>query len=129
MKKKNEELEEKCMCGCNEECTCGDNCECTDECTCGCSCGCDEECDCCELPALEEKLVLVGNKSDKKTKEAIKKLDDKKLNYSFVDLETETDERFIKLKEDIQVPSLLLVQTIVAGVASGLNEIEEAINE
>ena len=125
MKKKNEELEEKCMCGCNEECTCGDNCECTNECNCGCSC--NEECDCGELPALEEKLVLVGNKSDKKTKEAIKKLDDKKLEYSFVDLETETDERFIELKEDIQVPSLLLVQTVVAGVASGLDEIEEVI--
>ncbi len=136
MKKKNEEeiIEKECNCGCGEECTCEgdchcDNCSCDDECSCdcGCNCSCDDDCDC--LEPLEEKLILIGKKSNKETKEAIKKLDSKNVVYAFIDLETEEDERFLNLKEDIQIPSLLLVQTLVVGVASGLDEIKDIIKK
>ena len=117
MKKKNEEelLEKECHCMCGEECTCTDDCNC--------------ECDCCEelLPPIEERLVLIGRKKDKDTKSAITKLEKRELNYSFIDLDEEVDEMFRELVKDVDVPSLLLVQTVVAGIASGLDEINEAI--
>lgn len=120
MKKKNEELEEKCTCGCNEECTCGDNCTCGDDCGCDC---CDEE----YFPPIEEKLVLVGKSSDNNTKEIIDELNKKDLIYSFIDLDEKVDEMFEEISKEVEVPSLLLVQTVVSGLASGVQEIKEAL--
>ena len=117
MKKKDEELEVKCHCQEGEECTCGDDCHCTDDCHCG------------TLPPLEEKLVLVGKKDDKATKEAMKYLEDLKVDYKFLDLD-EKDELFDRIDfDDVEVPSLLLVQTVVSGVAPGLEGIKEAFGE
>ena len=111
MKKKDEELEVKCHCMEGEECTCGDDCHCT------------------SLPPLEEKLVLVGKRDDKATKEAMKYLEDLKVDYKFLDLD-EKDELFDRIDfEDVTVPSLLLVQTVVSGVAPGLEGIKEAFGE
>lgn len=103
-----------------EKCHChdGGECNCTDDCHCGCS-----------VPPLEEKLVLVGKKSDKKTKEAMKYLENLKVDYKFLDLD-EQDEMFDKIDfEDVEIPSLLLVQTVISGVAPGLEGIKEVFGE
>ena len=113
-KKSEEELEEKCHCHDGEECTCGEECHCGDECDCGPV-----------LPPLEEKLVLVGVKDDKDTKEAMKYLEKLKVDYKFLDL-NEKDELFDKVDfTDVKVPTLLLVQTVVSGVAPGLDGIKD----
>ena len=132
--KKNKELTEetKCTCGCDSECTCDENCDCGcqegKECT--CDCNCNDKCDCgCELPPIEEKLILVGTKDEKETKKAIKYLDKKEIDYTFLDLEDGKKEGYLNLTEKIQVPTLLLVQTIIGGIASGVEEIKEAFEE
>ena len=133
MKKNEDELEKKCTCGCNDKCECDENCECGcqdgEECTCH-ECNCNEDCDCCcgcdEFPPLEEKLVLAGVKGEKETEKAIEFLDKKKIDYAFLDLEEGKEDVFNNLNDKIEVPTLLLLQTVVAGIASGLEEIEES---
>ncbi len=117
MKKKEDLLEEKCHCHLDEKCTCGDNCD------------CDTECDCCsqDLPPLEEKLVLVGVNGEEKTEKAIKMLDKHKIDYAFIDLDEGKKEGFFDLDKKIEVPTLLLVQTIVSDVISGLDEINDVL--
>ena len=106
-------------CNCDEHCDCG--CQDGKECTC-------HECDCgVELPPLEEKLILVGKKDNKKTEEAIKYLDKKGADYKFLDLEEEK-ELLLDL-DGIDIPSLLLVQTIVSGIAPGLDGIKDAFGD
>ncbi len=126
MKKNNEEeLKEECCCNheceCDKQCDCGNECHCDDDCECECGC-CDAD-----LPPLEEKLVLVGIKGDKLTEEAIKYLDKENVDFTFLDLKDNKTEEILKLGEKTKVPTLLLVQTVVAGIASGLDEIKEAI--
>lgn len=113
------EKEEKCTCGCDENCECG----CMDgkECTCH-ECECGDDC-CCEVEPLEEKLVLVGKTGDSQTKEAIEFLNKKKVDYTFLDLEKES----LFNLEDIEIPSLLLVQTIVSGIAPGIDNIKNSL--
>ena len=131
--KKEEEIKEKCTCGCNcdENCDCG--CQDGEECTCHdceCGCGCDDGCDCrcgLELPPLEEKLVLVGKKGDKKTKEATEYLDKKGVQYKFLDLNE--DNELLSNINEIDAPSLLLVQTVVSGIAPGLDGIKDAFGD
>lgn len=120
MKKKNEEELKKEECCCEHECTCDEHCDCGDECECNCGC-CDAD-----LPPLEEKLVLVGYKDDDLTEKAIKYLDKEEVDYAFLDLKEEKD-KFFNLEGKIEVPTLLLVQTVISGIASGLDEIKEAI--
>ena len=121
--KKDEELEKNCGCACGKECTCDDNCMCEDDCCCD---------DCCKefediFKPLEEKLVLVGKKDDKQTTEAIKFLDKKHANYTFCDLNKDKDA--LNISEEVEIPSLLLVQTLVTDAAIGIAEIKEVFEE
>ncbi len=127
MKKENNELEEKCHCTCGDECNCGDECTCGDECNCECNC----ECDCCEtdLPPIEEKLLLVGLKDEENTEKAIKFLDKQEVDYLFMDLNDAKAEGFTQIDQKIEIPSLLLIQTIVSNVAFGLDEIKNVFKE
>ena len=113
-------LEEKCHCHSGEECNCEGACSCGDECGCDC---CDEE----YFPPIEEKLILVGKSSDSDTKTIIDELNKKELVYSLIDLDEKVDDRFEKISKEVEIPSLLLVQTVVSGLASGVEEIKEAL--
>ena len=129
MERKNEEeLKEKCTCACNEDCTCGENCECGDDCTCGDDCECDCACNS-QLPPLEEKFVLIGIKDEKETKKAMKYLDSREIDYEFIDLDEGKKEGFLNLDDKIEVPTLLLVQTVISGAAFGLDEIKKHLKK
>ena len=118
MKKNNNEELKKCHC--NEECNCEDDCHCDENHT--CECGCCEE----EFIPLEEKLILVGKESDKDTKESIKYLNEKKIDFSFYDIEKNADDKLLEdIKNKTNIPSLVFIQTIGTNLASGLDEIKD----
>ncbi len=125
--KKKDELENVCHCMDKEECTCTENCGCGCDCDCDCGCDCDCDCGCHEFEPLEEKLLLIGKKDDFQTKEAIKLLDKQKLEYHFLDLDDDK-EVLSKLTDAPEIPTLVVVQTIVADVCSGLDEIKETLS-
>ena len=54
-------------------------------------------------------------------------LDKHKIDYAFIDLDEGKKEGFFDLDKKIEVPTLLLVQTIVSDVISGLDEINDVL--
>ena len=120
MKKNNNEELEKCHC--TDECNCGGDCHCEDTCDCGC---CQDE-----FIPLEEKLILVGKEEDNDTKESIKFLNKKKVDYTFYDILKNADDKLLEqVKNEVHIPSLVFIQTIGTNLASGFDEIKDFFEE